>query len=288
MDDGSGAEVKEDVELRVLIENNQVGPIIGKTGANVRRIREDCNVFLSILKAESQNVIERVMVLKGSTNALIRSVRILAELMIEADAKVKKCVADLVEGTASIRLLAHRNQVGAVIGKAGALIKETIAETSCRVHVSQEPLPGSTEKTITLTGNPQAIYNACSRVMFQLKQYKKGVGKVIPYVPGPALESTQSFEFESDPMMQTSYDIDPAQLSQQKIAIPTVCAGAVIGKGGSKIRELRTKSGANISIAEKESSIAGERVVTLTGIPQNIRAAIGLISNLVENFQPQQ
>ena len=93
-----------------------------------------------------------IVVFNVNTDRLFHCIYLVSALasMIEADAKVKKCVADLVEGTASIRLLAHRNQVGAVIGKAGALIKETIAETSCRVHVSQEPLPGSTEKTVVI------------------------------------------------------------------------------------------------------------------------------------------
>merc|ERR1719397_66238 len=76
--------------------------------------------------------------------------------------------------------------------------------------------------------------------------------------------------------------------STQKIAIPTVCAGCVIGKGGSVIRDLRAQAQCNISIADPEQNSPNERVVTLTGTSQGIQTAIYLIRQLVEQYQPQQ
>ena len=58
------------MEVRILIENSQVGGIIGRKGANVKSIRENTGVYLSILKSDFRNVQERVMILKGPLGSI--------------------------------------------------------------------------------------------------------------------------------------------------------------------------------------------------------------------------
>lgn len=301
----------ETQELRILIDNNQVGGIIGKGGANVTRVREQAGIFLSILKAEA-NVTERVMVLKGQYEQLVKGIHMIAELLIEADAKFKKETANLTEGQTKLRLLVHRHAVGAVIGKAGAVIKETQQETGARVQVSNEPLPQSTEKTVTISGTPMSIHQATMRVLGQLRENPLRPGtKSYPYVPGVAASfpmapnpfgAPQAYPQQFNPYglqqqasaLQNPYgDFGmgagaPQTANTQKIAIPTICAGCVIGKGGAVIRDLRAQSGTNISIADADPTNPNERVVTLTGTPQGIQTAIYLIRQLVEQYQPPQ
>lgn len=57
MSNGEGQQNKADsTEVRLLIENSNVGAIIGKGGCNSKRIREENNVFLSIMKSDFRNV----------------------------------------------------------------------------------------------------------------------------------------------------------------------------------------------------------------------------------------
>jgi ribosomal protein S3 len=287
-------------EVRVLIDNNQVGGIIGKAGANVKRVREEAGVFLSILKAEFRAVQERIMVMKGTISQIAKALFLISELLIEGSGKDKGSG----EGIA-IRLLVHRASVGAVIGKGGTTIKETQSETNVRVQVSNEPLPNSTEKTVTITGSPSAIQQATTRILTQLKENPLRSGtKVYAYVPGQPMYPTQPAYglpyMQQQPLgllqqpFPSAYGGMGAQsqtnmpTSTQKIAIPTVCAGCVIGKGGSVIRDLRAQSQCNISIADPEQNSPNERVVTLTGTSQGIQTAIYLIRQLVEQYQPQQ
>lgn len=264
----------ETQELRILIDNNQVGGIIGKAGANVTRVREQTGIFLSILKAEV-NATERVMVLKGQYDQLVEALKMVAELLIEADAKLKKL--EVPEEQTKVRLLVHRGAVGAVIGKGGTVIKETQLETGARVQVSHEPLPQSTEKTVTIFGTPSGIRQAAMRVLSQLRENPlRSNTKSYPYVPGSAFPFAQ-------PAAVSPFD-SIAQTNTQKIALPVQCAGCVIGKGGAVIRDLRKESGTNISIADAEPG-AVERVVTLTGTAQGIQQAIFLITKLVEGYQ---
>lgn len=273
-----GADLGETQELRLLIDNNQVGGIIGKAGANVTRVREQTGIFLSILKAEV-NATERVMVLKGQYEQLVEALKMVAELLIEADAKLKKI--EMPEGQTKVRLLVHRGAVGAVIGKGGSVIKETQHETGARVQVSHEALPQSTEKTVTIFGTPSGIHQASMRVLSQLRENPlRSNTKSYPYVPGSAFPFAQSAAVS--PFADAS--IAPVQTNTQKIALPVQCAGCVIGKGGVVIRDLRKESGTNISIADAEPG-AVERVVTLTGTAQGIQQAIFLITKLVEAYQ---
>jgi len=195
-------------EVRVLIENHQVGGIIGKVGANVRKVREDSKAFVSILKAEFRNVQERIMVLKGTVPQIAKATALIAHLMLDASkGREKKGGSGGGSGgsgsgtgsgsgsggsgeltgdpQAQFRFLVHKSAVGAIIGKGGATIKETQVETQTRIQVSNEPLPQSTEKSVTITGTPINIEAASLRVLNQLKDNPLRSGtKSYPYVPG--------------------------------------------------------------------------------------------------------
>jgi heterogeneous nuclear rnp K-like protein 2 len=291
-------------EIRMLIDNHQVGGIIGKGGANVKRVREETNVFLSILKAEFRNVQERVMVLKGTVAQIARAATLIAELLVEVANRKQEEMGGT--DTTEIRFLVQAQAVGAIIGKQGAVIKETQADTGARIKVSNEPLPQSTEKSVGITGTSEIIYQATLRVLAQLRDNpaRSSNKPNFPYVPGQPMYAPP-YGMPGYPQHQHSpYGGMPPQprtpahgglggapggeaTNVQKIAIPTVCAGCVIGKGGAVISDLRARSGSNISIADPDPTSPTERVVTITGTTQGIQTAIYLIRQLVEQYQPQ-
>jgi len=62
----------------------------------------------------------------------------------------------------------------------------------------------------------------------------------------------------------------------QQILVPKDMAGAIIGKGGGKINEIRTRSGAQVKIDDPQPG-ANERLVTITGTVQASQAALYMI-----------
>jgi len=281
-------------------------------------VREESGAFISILKTEFRNVQERVLVIKGNVHQILKATNSVAQLMLDAhksrekkgedDRKKKKQPKQQQKNeksnnsesdtTVPFKILVHKSAVGAIIGKGGATIKETQQETGTRIQVSNEPLPYSTEKTVTITGSPSGIEAAAQRVLNQLNQNPLRSGtKSYPYVPGqppyPSPYGVNSPYASPPPVLygtaspqQPVYPPYGSSICGQKIAIPTVCAGCVIGKGGSVIRDLRTQSGTSISIADPDEDNPNERVVTLTGSPQGIQTAVYLIRQLVEQYQP--
>lgn len=81
----------------------------------------------------------------------------------------------------------------------------------------------------------------------------------------------------------------PAQLQTQQIYIPNDLVGCIIGKGGSKINEIRHMSASQIKIMEPGAvgvstngapaapAQEGERLVVITGQPANIQMAVQLL-----------
>jgi len=317
---GNGAEQqrndKDSIQLRLLIDNAQVGAIIGKAGVNVKQIREETSTFLSILKAEFRNVQERVMLVKGAIPSVAKACSLVARNLVDA-ANQKNGNNDT--DSATLRLLIHRSTVGAIIGKGGETIKQTQTDTGARIQISNEPLPHSTDKTVTVTSSPAAIEQAVLAILLQLQenplragtkeyQYQPGAMSTIamsgfsagaavsPYLPGISPQiGQQGFGQTPLPIYTQSAGLQSAVPSQygaaavtstQKIAIPTITAGCVIGKGGSTIREIRMNSQTSVSIADPDAASPNERVVTLSGTPQGIQTAIYMIRQLVEQYQP--
>lgn len=78
-------------------------------------------------------------------------------------------------------------------------------------------------------------------------------------------------------------------LQTQQIYIPNDLVGCIIGKGGSKINQIRQMSASQIKIMEPGAvgvSVGGqqagppnegERLVVITGQPHNIQMAVGLL-----------
>ena len=62
----------------------------------------------------------------------------------------------------------------------------------------------------------------------------------------------------------------------QQIYIPNDMVGAIIGKGGSKINEIRQMSGSVIKINEPQDN-SNERLVTITGTEECNRMALYML-----------
>lgn len=78
---------------------------------------------------------------------------------------------------------------------------------------------------------------------------------------------------------------DGEDISTQNISIPADMVGCIIGRGGSKISEIRKSSGARISIAKAPHDDTGERMFTITGSASANDQALYL---LYENLEAEK
>jgi hypothetical protein len=281
------------------------------------------NAYLNILKNPETPIPlalppnrERVMVIRASASNVQGVLLAVVDLLLEAMANRERRTMN--EGnnndnqhpgsdSLSIKFLVHRVTVGAVIGKGGETIRSTSANTGARLQVSSDILPNSTEKTVTVMGNRKQLESALPLVIEQIQSNLPKAGtKIIPYVPGPFVPAAYPtpapgapFPGFNAPYPNNFFPSYPAAsnfnhdssmngpINEQKIAIPSVCAGCVIGKGGAILRDLRIQSGCSITVEKHDPSVPNERVVTIKGNVNAISIAIQLIRQCVEQYKPR-
>lgn len=345
----------DNFEMRFLIEASLVGSIIGRGGLVIKKLRDDYGAFINILQDPPgvPPARERVMIIRANPAALVATLGSIVGLCNErlsasredpngqAQQPIQPPVSKLVA-------LVHRVVVGAVIGKGGETIRNTMNETGARIQVSGEVLPNSTDKSVTITGSQEQVVAALEKVIRQLQTTSVKPGTpTLPYTPsmvprypaaggfpsggpmggpmgGPEprgampfyppmpAQSMQRFDdrrqYDRAPMpvgppfqppMSSMAPYHPAAprgfeggdigpLSEQKIAIPSVCAGCVIGRGGEVIKTLRAQSGCSIQVENADAGNPNERFVIIKGTQNNIQNAVRLITQCVESYRPRE
>ncbi|KAK7207245.1 hypothetical protein BZA70DRAFT_7319 [Myxozyma melibiosi] len=96
--------------------------------------------------------------------------------------------------------------------------------------------------------------------------------------PVPSVQPAQSVQSAQ----QQAQHALPGQPLTQQIFIPNDMVGAIIGKGGSKINEIRQLSGSSIKINEPQEN-SNERLVTITGTTECNQMALYLLYSRLEN-----
>ncbi|KAI7825703.1 hypothetical protein BC939DRAFT_395971 [Gamsiella multidivaricata] len=288
-----------DIALRALVTTKEAGVIIGKSGKNVNEIREQSGAKLSISEI-IPGASERILTVKGRLDTVAKAYALVGHKMVAEQGGTD--VAPETE-SASISMLVPHHLMGFVIGKGGAKIKEIQEASGARAKASEEMLPGSTERTLLITGVPDAIHIAVYHVG-QILQEKgnetesrgRSVQTVL-YRPmrrndyggyPPAIGGSSS----SSGSMHGLYGLDYAPTSAggggavtqaQQIFIPNDMVGTVIGKNGSKIQEIRQISGSHIKIADSHQGSGNERLVTITGTPESNQMAVYLLYSRLES-----
>lgn len=100
-----------------------------------------------------------------------------------------------------------------------------------------------------------------------------GYGGVGPQQPQTPHAGPQS---HAGPPAQPMQGLVPGQPLTQQIFIPNDMVGAIIGKGGAKINEIRQLSGSVIKINEPQDN-SNERLVTITGTQECNQMALYML-----------
>ncbi|RNA39048.1 poly(rC)-binding 3-like isoform X1 [Brachionus plicatilis] len=137
------------------------------------------------------------------------------------------------ENFVTIRLLMQGKEVGSIIGKKGDNIKSIREQSGARITISD----GSTPERIVTINSP--VENANKAFSLICKKFED--------------DSRQTC---------TTGTMPPITL---RLIVPASQCGSIIGKSGSKIKEIREKTGASIQVASEMLPGSTERAVTLSG-----------------------
>ncbi|XP_015813792.3 poly(rC)-binding protein 4 isoform X1 [Nothobranchius furzeri] len=160
--------------------------------------------------------------------------------------------------TLTLRLLMHGKEVGSIIGKKGETVKRIREESSARINISEGSCP---ERIITITGQTESVFRAFTMITFKLEE------DLAALVANGAMNSKP-----------------PVTL---RLVIPASQCGSLIGKGGSKIKEIRETTGAQVQVAGDLLPNSTEREVTISGGQDAIIQCVKLICTVILESPPK-
>lgn len=294
--------------LRCLMTGKEVGPIIGKGGEIIHNIREESGAKIHISDGSCP---ERVITVTGTTHAIFKAYTLICKKIEDEDGGPRKERKDGL----SLKLIVPASQCGSLIGKGGSKIKEIREISGANVQVASDTLPGCTERCVTVSGSgeniTQCIYHICC-VMLE----SPAKGSTVQYQPGRGVARHDSTgragagggggaahalagllglggggagalaamaQLAHSQIHDRSHvrDREDRAESSYQMSVPNELIGSVIGKGGSKIAEIRQMSGAMIRISKSDdpnTSPSTERQIMITGNGDSVALAKSLIN----------
>ncbi|XP_036387535.1 poly(rC)-binding protein 4 isoform X2 [Megalops cyprinoides] len=172
------------------------------------------------------------------------------------------CEQDFGEGgmnvTLTLRLLMHGKEVGSIIGKKGETVKRIREESSARINISEGSCP---ERIITITGPTDCVFRAFTMITLKLEE------DLTTLVANGTVTTKP-----------------PVTL---RLVIPASQCGSLIGKGGSKIKEIRESTGAQVQVAGDLLPNSTERGVTISGTQDAIIQCVKLICTVILESPPK-
>ncbi|XP_061412904.1 insulin-like growth factor 2 mRNA-binding protein 3-B isoform X2 [Lethenteron reissneri] len=263
-----------DIPLRILVPSQFVGAIIGKEGATIRSITQQTQSKVDVHRKENAGSAEKPITIQSAPDGCTAACKMIMEIMLK-EAQDTKSGEDV-----PLKILAHNNFVGRLIGKEGRNLKKIEQDTETKITIS--PLQDLTlynpERTITVRGSVEATSKAEGEIMKRLREaYENDLAAMNQQgnlIPGLNLNAVGLFPPSMPGMpassvpraMNTPY-MPFAQTEQETVFlfIPTQSVGAIIGKKGQNIKQISRFAGASIKIAPPETPDAKERMVTITG-----------------------
>ncbi|KAA8899644.1 hypothetical protein FN846DRAFT_171374 [Sphaerosporella brunnea] len=264
--------------LRLLIPHILIGSIIGKAGSRIREIQDASGARLNASGTTLPLSTERSLVVTGVADAVHIATYYIANTLVE----------QLTERYGGPAASAYATRTG---GPAGP-----IPGGMQVVPYQPQPLHGSYGHPDTFKrhnnnaqrtpANPYGIPYLHGQAPAPTPQAPihyptadaSGYSGAGPHQPGQAHAGpTPQAGATQNPMAML-----PGQPLTQQIFIPNDMVGAIIGKGGAKINEIRQLSGSVIKINEPQDN-SNERLVTITGTQECNQMALYMLYSRLES-----
>ncbi|KAJ3407834.1 hypothetical protein CcCBS67573_g01534 [Chytriomyces confervae] len=154
----------------------------------------------------------------------------------------------------TLRALVSTKEAGVVIGHGGKNVADIRDETGVKAGVSKV-IPGVTERILTITGS------------------FVGVAKAFAMIAKLLVDS---------PVSQTSPQQFP-DCTTIRLLVSHHLIGSVIGKSGSKIKQIQEDSGAKLVVSKDMLHQSTERVVDILGLVKSIEVAVFNLASCIYN-----
>ncbi|XP_076278955.1 IGF-II mRNA-binding protein isoform X2 [Lasioglossum baleicum] len=289
----SGSGRQTDFPLRILVQSDMVGAIIGRQGSTIRQITQMTRARVDVHRKDNVGAAEKAITIYGNPENCTNACKKILEVMQQEANSINNKSTEI-----TLRILAHNNLIGRIIGKGGTTIKRIMQDTDTKITVSSinDINNFNVERIITVKGSIDNMSKAESMISSKLRQsYENDLQAMTPQSMmfpglhpmammstagmgyssrGPALYGSGPIPYPYQGSLPTQQGV-PAADAQETVFlyIPNSSVGAIIGTRGSHIRNMIRFSGASVKIApleqDKPAEQQTERKVTIVGSPES-------------------
>ncbi|GES63705.1 KH domain RNA binding protein [Aspergillus terreus] len=268
--------------LRLLIPHILIGSIIGKGGGRIREIQEASGARLNASDACLPLSTERSLVILGVADAVHIATYYVAVTLVE----------QLTERFGGPAASAYATRSG---GPAGAVpggmqvvpyVPQPAGGQYGHPDTFKRHHPHPNRGAAGAYGVPYLHGQAAPTPVAQPAMHYgaaptpyAGAG---PHQPAPYPPQVPQPRGGPTPVAPVAGGAMPGQPLTQQIYIPNDMVGAIIGKGGAKINEIRHLSGSVIKINEPQEN-SNERLVTITGTQECNQMALYMLYSRLES-----
>uniref|UniRef100_A0A2K6GTY9 Poly(rC) binding protein 4 n=1 Tax=Propithecus coquereli TaxID=379532 RepID=A0A2K6GTY9_PROCO len=161
--------------------------------------------------------------------------------------------------TLTLRMLMHgKVMILLCLLQKGETVKRIREQSSARITISEGSCP---ERITTITGSTAAVFHAVSMIAFKLDE-----------------------DLCAAPANGGNVSRPPVTL---RLVIPASQCGSLIGKAGTKIKEIRETTGAQVQVAGDLLPNSTERAVTVSGVPDAIILCVRQICAVILESPPK-
>ncbi|XP_040151717.1 poly(rC)-binding protein 3 isoform X3 [Anopheles arabiensis] len=247
--DNANTQGKPQIPIRLIVPASQCGSLIGKGGSKIKEIREITGCSIQVASEMLPNSTERAVTLSGSAEAITQCIYHICCVMLESPPK-----------GATIPYRPKPQVNGPVIVANG------------QAYTIQGNYAVPAQEVSGIAKNPLAGLAAL------------GLAGAIPSNTGGLNPTALAALAGSQLRTNNNRNVAPVQSQSHEMTVPNDLIGCIIGKGGTKIAEIRQISGAMIRISNCEERDSGntDRTITITGNPDSVALAQYLINMSVE------
>ncbi|XP_065220196.1 insulin-like growth factor 2 mRNA-binding protein 1 isoform X3 [Planococcus citri] len=160
-----------DFPLRILVPSEMVGAIIGRQGSTIRQITQQSRARVDVHRKENIGSVEKSITIYGNPENCTQACKKILEVMQQEAANTTKTPE------ITLKILAHNNLIGRIIGKGGNTIKRIMQETDTKIAVSSESVCSineistfNLERIITVKGAIENMSKAEALISAKLRQ----------------------------------------------------------------------------------------------------------------------
>ncbi|KAJ8976343.1 hypothetical protein NQ317_009795 [Molorchus minor] len=252
------------ITLRLVVPASQCGSLIGKGGSKIKEIREVTGASIQVASEMLPNSTERAVTISGTGEAITQCIYHICNVMLEVNHGVD--YSPLPKELPY--LTAPKPQVGGPVILAGGQAYTIQGNYAVPAHTD----------VASLGKNPLAGLAAL------------GLGGLAPSGAGGL--NPAALAALAGSQLRTSNPRNQQSSNQQthEMTVPNELIGCIIGKGGTKIAEIRQISGAMIRISNCDDRESGssDRTITISGNPDAVALAQYLINMRLGSVELQK